>query len=70
VLKDAKARGLRYVEITTATDNAASKCVIEANGGFLVEELVTPAALGGERELRYRVPLEDDADKPLQPTSV
>jgi len=59
VLKDAKARGLRYVEITTAVENAASKRVIEANGGIFMEEFVTPPALGKESELRYRVPLDD-----------
>ena len=64
VLKDAKARGLRYVEITTAVDNAPSKRVIETNGGIFVEEFVTPSALGGGSELRYRVPLEDGADEP------
>jgi predicted acetyltransferase len=59
VLKDAKARGLRYVEITTAVENAASKRVIEANGGIFIEEFITPPALGSESELRYRVPLDD-----------
>ena len=62
VLQDAKARGLRYVEITTAVENAASKRVIEANGGIFIEEFVTPPALGGESELRYRVPLDDRID--------
>jgi predicted acetyltransferase len=57
VLQDARARGLRYVEITTAVDNAPSKRVIEANGGLFVEQFVTPPALGGGTELRYRVPL-------------
>jgi predicted acetyltransferase len=61
VLRDAKARGLRYVEITTAPDNVPSQRVIEANGGVLVEEFVTPLALGGRRELRYRVHLRDGA---------
>ena len=58
VLEDAKARGLRYVEITTAIENAPSKRVIEANGGIFVEEFVTPLALGSSNELRYRVPLD------------
>ena len=62
VLIDAKARGLRYVEITTAVENAASKRVIEANGGIFIEEFVTPRALGGRSELRYRVPLDDGID--------
>jgi len=59
VLREAKAEGLRYVEITTAPDNVASQRVIQANGGVLVEEFVTPPALGGRRELRYRVNLDD-----------
>jgi predicted acetyltransferase len=59
VLREAKAEGLRYVEITTAPDNVASQRVIQANGGVLVEEFVTPTALGGKPELRYRVHLHD-----------
>lgn len=59
VLRDAKAEGLRYVEITTAPDNAASQRVIQANGGAFIEEFVTPPALGGRREFRYRVNLPD-----------
>jgi RimJ/RimL family protein N-acetyltransferase len=55
VLHDAKAQGLRYVEITTRPDNLASRRVIEANGGVLYEEFVTPAAVGGHVEVRYRV---------------
>jgi predicted acetyltransferase len=55
MLQEAAGVGLRYVEITTATDNIASQRVIEANGGVLIEEFVTPAALGSKHELRYRV---------------
>jgi len=55
VLREAKAEGLRYVDLTTAPDNVASQRVIQRNGGVLVEEFVTPPALGGRRELRYRV---------------
>lgn len=61
VLRDARARGLRYVEITTEHDNVPSQRVIEANGGVLVEEFVAPLALGGTRDLRYRVSLPDGA---------
>jgi predicted acetyltransferase len=57
MLVDANAEGLRYVEITTRPDNIASRRVIEANGGVFLEEFVTPLALGGFRELRYRVNL-------------
>jgi predicted acetyltransferase len=55
LLPETRAHGLRYVEITTAPDNTASRKVIEANGGVLVEEFVTPPALGGRRQLRYRI---------------
>jgi len=55
VLREAKAEGLRYVDLTTAPDNVASQRVIQRNGGVLVEEFVTQPALGGRRGLRYRV---------------
>ena len=57
ILLDAKAEGLRYVEITTMQENIPSQRVILANGGVLVEEFTAPAALGGHRHNRYRVPL-------------
>src|SRR5262245_32747508 len=57
VLRDAKAEGLRYVEITTAPDNVPSQRGIEANGGVFVEEFITPPTLGSKRERRYRVNL-------------
>jgi predicted acetyltransferase len=58
-LRDARARGLRYAEITTDPGNIASQRVIENNGGVLVEEFVKPASLGGTIGLRYRVALGD-----------
>ena len=61
VLLEAKAEGLRFVEITTDPDNVASRRVVEANGGVLVEEFVTPPSLGGERKLRFRVQIQDRA---------
>jgi predicted acetyltransferase len=57
LLPDARAEGLRYVEITTDPDNLPSQRVIEANGGVLVEEFIKPASLGGTPCLRYRVTL-------------
>lgn len=57
LLPEAAKEGLRYVEITTAPDNAASRRVIESNGGVLIEEFTTPPALGSKPHLRYRVPL-------------
>lgn len=59
ILRDAKARGLRYAEIATEPGNIASQRVIEYNGGVLVEEFVKPAALGGAVGLRYRVALNE-----------
>ena len=59
MLEEARAEGLRYIEITTQPDNVASQRVIQANGGVLVEEFVTPAALGARHELRYRVQLAE-----------
>ncbi len=64
MLPDARARGLRYVEITTALDNLPSQRVIQANGGVLVEEFTTSVALGGKRHLRYRINLQDAPDGP------
>lgn len=61
ILQEAKAEGLRYVEITTEPDNLPSQRVIEANGGVLIEEFVRPAALGGGPGLRYRVSLLNEA---------
>ena len=58
ILQDAKAEGLRYVEITTPTVNIASQRVILANGGVLVEEFVTLPSLGAKRQLRYHVKLD------------
>jgi predicted acetyltransferase len=58
LLRDVRAEGLRYVELTTRPDNVASQRVITANGGRFVEEFITPAALGGHAEYRYRVQLE------------
>jgi predicted acetyltransferase len=57
ILPDARAEGLRYVEITTDLGNEPSRRVIEANGGVLVEEFTKPPELGGTPGLRYRIML-------------
>ena len=57
LLPEARREGLRYVEITTLTDNVPSQRVILANGGVLIAEFTAPAALGGHRHFRYRVQL-------------
>ena len=61
ILGEARAEGLRYVELTTDLDNIPSQRVIEANRGVLVEEFVKPPALGGKRGLRFRINLSEDS---------
>lgn len=53
----ARLEGLRYVEITTDSSNLASRRVIEANGGALVEPFTKPAVFGGTAGLRFRIEL-------------
>jgi predicted acetyltransferase len=49
------AEGLPYIELTTDAGNVASRRVIEANGGTLVEQFNKPASHGGAESLRYRI---------------
>jgi RimJ/RimL family protein N-acetyltransferase len=48
---------LPWIELTTDPDNAASRRVIEANGGVPFEHFTKPAAYGGAEGLRYRIAL-------------
>lgn len=57
LLPEAAAVGLRWVEVTTDTDNVASRCVVEANGGVLVAHFDKPAVYGGTPSVRYRIDL-------------
>lgn len=57
LLPEATSEGLTYVELTVEPTNQPSRAVIEANGGVLVEEFVTPAGYGHKHALRYRIPL-------------
>ncbi len=57
LLPEARAEGLRYVEIATDPDNIPSQRVVLACGGVLVEEFMKPKELGGTRGLRYRIQL-------------
>ncbi len=57
LLPDARAEGLRSVELTAEPDNIASRRVIEANGGTLVETFSTPSAYGHRQAVRYRIVL-------------
>ena len=56
-LPEARAEGLRYVELCTDPENTASRRVIEANGGVLVGEFATIEAYGRKSKLRYRIAL-------------
>jgi predicted acetyltransferase len=57
MLGEARAIGLAYVDITTEPENIASRKVIEAHGGQLVERFLRPASLSDDETLRYRVHL-------------
>lgn len=57
LLPEARARGLRLVELTTEPENLASRRSIERNGGRLVERFEKAAAYGGGLSLRYRIDL-------------
>jgi predicted acetyltransferase len=58
LLTEAKAEGLTYVEITTDPDNPASRRVIEANRGVLIEIFKKPPEYGGSDCLRFRIALK------------
>jgi predicted acetyltransferase len=57
LLPHAKKEALAYIELTTDSDNMASRRVIEANGGRLIERFHKPAAYGGAESLRFRIHL-------------
>jgi predicted acetyltransferase len=61
LLPYARAEGLDHVELTTDADNLASRRVIEANGGTLVERFHKSAAYGGAESLRFRIVLSGSA---------
>jgi predicted acetyltransferase len=58
LIPEARQEGLAYVELTTDADNIASRRVIEANGGTLVERFNKPAGYGGAPSLRFRIFLD------------
>ena len=58
MLPEARAVGLPFVEIITDPDNLASRRVIVANGGALVEHFTKPPQFGGGPGLRFRIDLK------------
>ena len=61
LLPQARGEGLAFVELTTDADNLASRHVIEANGGEMIERFHKPAEYGGAESLRFRIPLAQAA---------
>jgi predicted acetyltransferase len=61
MLADVRLIGLRYIELTTSPDNAASRRAIERAGGVLVERFHKTAAYGGGEALRFRITISNDA---------
>ena len=57
LLPHARTEGLAHIDLTTDADNLASRRVIEANGGFLVERFHKAKAYGGAESLRFRIVL-------------
>ena len=59
ILPEARAKGLRWIDLTTDPANLPSQRVILANGGALLERFIKPAIFGGAEGLRFRIPLGD-----------
>jgi predicted acetyltransferase len=57
ILPDARGTNLPFVELTCDATNIASRAVIEANGGVLVERFNKPASYGGAASFRFRIDL-------------
>ena len=57
LLPEARAAGLRYVEITTDPTNEPSQRVVLTNGGVLVERFRKPEQYGAADGLRFRIDL-------------
>ncbi|MEP3919020.1 GNAT family N-acetyltransferase [Ascidiaceihabitans sp.] len=59
ILPEAKAIGLKYVEITTSPDNPASMRVIEKAGGTLARTYIADKSLGGYETLEFKISLAE-----------
>ena len=57
VLAEARTIGLPFIKITCDAENAASRRIIEKNGGCFVESFVAPF-YGPEERLMYRIELQ------------
>jgi predicted acetyltransferase len=63
ILVHAAGVGLRELEITCDSDNAASRKVIERNGARFVEAFRAPPALGGHETLRFRIRVAEQTSR-------
>ena len=63
LLPDAGHEGLEFVEITTDVDNVASRRVIEANGGVLIERFRKSPEYGSTEALRFRIFFRHDGER-------
>lgn len=59
LLHHAREEGLAHIELTSDVSNVASRRVIEANGGIVVERFYKPKGYGGAESLRFRIALVD-----------
>jgi predicted acetyltransferase len=59
MLAEARREGLAWVQITTDPDNFASRRVIEANGGVLIEQFDRGPRYGNTSAVRYRIDLPE-----------
>lgn len=57
ILPEAKAFGLKHVDITTSPQNPASIRVIEKSGGSLLKSYTAEKSLGGHATLLFQIPL-------------
>lgn len=57
LLGEVRNEAMPFVLITTDVTNVASRRVIEANGGILVEQFTKPVQLGGTDALRFKIAL-------------
>lgn len=57
ILPEAKALGLKHLDITTSPENPASIRVIEKSGGLLLKSYVAEKSLGGHATFLFRISL-------------
>lgn len=57
LLPHAREERLAHIELTTDASNVASRRVIEANGGIVVERFYKPKGYGGAESIRFRIAL-------------